>query len=200
MQIKSTLNIFWFDSKLFKLAVAFQYFSLSQVTAPTRNYSIAHGKNALNFCRKFRHFGAKVSPSNFSSIMKRPNKLSLDRQKGAAVVYRAFTLKNFTRVRKNSNEFRFDLKSLKKDFLCSDPMCTFHLSAMHKHRQSAFFCIFVAMRLWWCGRHSAIWRPWQWECVLLLFLFPPFPLLLFSWQNHTTAADFSLRKIPALHA
>lgn len=43
----------------------------------------------------------------------------------------------------------------------NDPMCTFHLSAMHKHilvqSLKSQFTFFVAMRLWWwCGRHSEI--------------------------------------------
>lgn len=79
--------------------------------------------------------------------MKRPNKLSLDRQKEAAVVYRAFTLNNFPRVRKNSNEFRFDLKSLKKDFFVQ--RSDVHISSL-RDAQTHTVCLFyyfVAMRL-----------------------------------------------------
>lgn len=60
-----------------------------------------------------------------------------------------------------------------------------------------FLFLFVAMRLWWCGRHSAICDLGNENAFLLLFLFP-FPLeqffsaSFFSRHRHTNAGECSL--------
>lgn len=76
-------------------------------------------------------------------------------------------------------------------------MCTFHLSAMHKHIQLPRFERFffrAAMRLWWCGRHSTICdlgNENAFYYYFCSFFSPPLVYTLYAvhilWHRHTNA-------------